>query len=239
MTKKEYNKLYYKNNRNRILKNKQNYNKTILRIRSKEYLSSLSYEEKREKKLLYLYDISLNEYNNMVIEQNGLCYICKEKPEILYVDHNHSTNTVRKLLCQFCNSGISYFKENINYLYNSINYLNSDAMNIHQLDWNMDKQLIKNSLKLYWGNKIEYQKQYKLLNRYGITLQQFSELIVNHKLCFICKQDKKVCIDHDHNTKKIRGLLCHDCNVGLGHLNHNQEIINNCIAYLKGTVNNV
>ena len=45
--------------------------------------------------------------------------------------------------------------------------------------------------------------------------------------CEACgRADRRLCIDHDHDTKKPRGLLCHNCNTALGLLSDNvQEIL--------------
>ncbi len=64
----------------------------------------------------------------------------------------------------------------------------------------------------------------------------------NHK-CKICneldKQNKRLCIDHCHVTKKVRGLLCHKCNRALGQFKENIAIIENAINYLKEAQINV
>ena len=44
---------------------------------------------------------------------------------------------------------------------------------------------------------------------------------------------KKLSIDHCHNTKKIRGLLCHYCNMALGLFKDNTDIMQKAIEYLK------
>lgn len=69
------------------------------------------------------YGITLDDYNKMVEIQEGKCAICGIKFEELHVDHNHSTNEVRSLLCFHCNAGIGHFKENIDLLYSAIQYL--------------------------------------------------------------------------------------------------------------------
>jgi DNA-directed RNA polymerase subunit RPC12/RpoP len=62
-------------------------------------------------------------YEEMYTEQSGKCFTCNNNYDILYIDHNHSTNKLRKLLCRDCNSAIGFLKENINTLNNIIKYL--------------------------------------------------------------------------------------------------------------------
>ena len=56
--------------------------------------------------------------------------------------------------------------------------------------------------------------------------------------CAICKKDrnifkKRLCVDHCHSTGKIRGLLCTNCNQGIGHLKDDLNIIKSAIRYLE------
>lgn len=44
----------------------------------------------------------------------------------------------------------------------------------------------------------------------------FDEMILNRGgMCDICGKDAKLCVDHDHKTGVVRGLLCIDCNTAL------------------------
>ena len=84
----------------------------------------------REKKLIKSYGITLKEYDNMLLEQNGVCAICEnENPPnsgSLAVDHNHTTGEVRGLLCIMCNRGLGNFYDNIQNLSCAIQYLSKD-----------------------------------------------------------------------------------------------------------------
>ena len=75
----------------------------------------------------------------------------------------------------------------------------------------------------------EYRKKYPDRTRatnwkvkYGITSDQFySKLKNQNNKCAICERDMDVygkifCVDHNHNTGEVRGLLCDPCNYGLG-----------------------
>lgn len=52
--------------------------------------------------------------------------------------------------------------------------------------------------------------------RYGLTDVKYQEMmLVQNKLCAICKEKFPRCVDHDHKTKKVRKLLCDRCNFGM------------------------
>jgi len=58
----------------------------------------------------------------MVQEQNGLCAICCVAPAT-HVDHCHETKKIRGVLCNNCNVGLGFFKDNVSSLQNAIKYL--------------------------------------------------------------------------------------------------------------------
>lgn len=50
--------------------------------------------------------------------------------------------------------------------------------------------------------------------------------------CSICGKTKRLCVDHDHNTGKIRGIICLNCNVFIGRL-ENREMMKRYEEYLN------
>ena len=82
------------------------------------------------------------------------------------------------------------------------------------------------------------------LRAYGITASAYAALIARQGgLCAICHvvfddagdRSHRICVDHDHETGENRGLLCHNSNVGLGHLGDGDiPRISSAIAYLLG-----
>ena len=74
------------------------------------------------------YGITLEDYDRMIEDQNGVCAICggiNINGRRLGVDHNHETGEIRALLCNYCNHIIGDAKENIIILQSAINYLKS------------------------------------------------------------------------------------------------------------------
>ena len=73
-----------------------------------------------------------------------------------------------------------------------------------------------------------------LKGRYGLDIEQFTELLKaqDHK-CAICGDETILCVDHDHKTGEVRGLLCHPCNLALGKLKDSIPNLKNAIRYLS------
>ena len=71
--------------------------------------------------------------------------------------------------------------------------------------------------------KVIASRRRTLLREYGLTVESFSEMLANQSgRCGICKvlfsKKKRINVDHCHDTKVVRGLLCTGCNVSLGHI---------------------
>ena len=73
------------------------------------------------------FNITVEDYNTMFLEQGGCCAICKKHQSnfkrSLHIDHDHSTGKVRGLLCFACNSAIGKFEESEEIINNSLEYL--------------------------------------------------------------------------------------------------------------------
>lgn len=82
----------------------------------------------RAGRLKRLYGLSLSDYDAMLIAQNGKCAMCgttdpKSKTGDFAVDHDHSTNRVRELLCNPCNTGLGFLRDDPKILAAGIAYL--------------------------------------------------------------------------------------------------------------------
>lgn len=84
----------------------------------------------RNRTYKYKYGITLEEYENLFISQDGRCAICKEEqPDMnLAVDHNHETDEIRGLLCDRCNRGIGFMRDNPDLLIKAASYLMVDEL---------------------------------------------------------------------------------------------------------------
>lgn len=107
---------YYYRNRELILEKKKNQH-TETKDRLKDIKRNNSYKRN--------YDFSLQEYDLMLKKQNNKCAICgcEKEDNIFHVDHCHLNGKVRGLLCNLCNSGLGYFRDNAEILQSAIYYL--------------------------------------------------------------------------------------------------------------------
>lgn len=78
-----------------------------------------------------------------------------------------------------------------------------------------------------------YRREYDVAYRYGISSEQLGEMSDEQGgLCAICRALPAKCIDHDHETGEIRGLLCPSCNTGLGYFKDDPTLLRSAIEYL-------
>ena len=87
-------------------------------------------------------------------------------------------------------------------------------------------------------------RKYHLKKRYNITQQEYETKLASQDYkCAICGKDAldnrrgnkidPLHVDHCHETNKLRDLLCHACNSGLGQFKDNIEILQKAIDYLS------
>lgn len=91
-----------------------------------------------------------------------------------------------------------------------------------------------------------------LRRRYGITLDEYNALLAEQGgVCAICGEPPRIysspggrrrqgrqvrprlVVDHDHTTGKVRGLLCHPCNSGIGNLKDDVATVRAALDYLE------
>jgi hypothetical protein len=166
------------------------------------------------------------------------CSRCKaQKPTLEFNKHGGTKDGLQKH-CKSCR--LEYRKNNKEKI--------AKTNKIRLLD---PKNAIKNRNRAKLWNKNNPEKRRIIIQknhykrRYGLTLEQKQFLIDSQdSKCAICKNDLKsthdVCVDHDHKTEIVRGILCRKCNLGIGHLNDSTDILKSAIMYLnkyKGEAN--
>jgi len=119
--------------------------------------------------------------------------------------------------------------------------------------------LEKEKRKVYYQKNCQVVKNYQKLRRienpdidtiknlkkYGLSLEQYKEMsLKQNNTCAICNSPetatlkkngkiKKLSVDHNHITNKIRGLLCINCNRGIGSFKDDVEKLKRAILYLE------
>lgn len=84
------------------------------------------------------------------------------------------------------------------------------------------------------------QRKYRLKREFELTLEQYNDLFQKQQgRCAICgvhqsKINKALAVDHSHRNNKIRGLLCMNCNRGIGLLKDDPSILQRAMIYLRG-----
>lgn len=101
----------------------------------------------------------------------------------------------------------------------------------------------KTSRKRYRENH----KANQLKAKYGITVEDYQSMFDSQGgVCKLCGQEettrisrgdgiRSLAVDHDHNTGKVRGLLCHQCNVVLGQYEKHKDLFPKFQEYLDST----
>lgn len=85
----------------------------------------------------------------------------------------------------------------------------------------------------------EYKRRYLLQSNYGITPKEYDEMLAAQDgVCACCRTSdpgggrSNFCVDHCHETGRIRGVLCNTCNTAIGMLGDTVESIDRVAAYM-------
>jgi len=97
-------------------------NRAYIQAYKKQY--ALDHPEKiKESGLKKMYDLTLDQYNAMLVTQNNLCAVCGEAMDKPHVDHCHDSGKVRGLVHRHCNTLLGFARDRIDILQGAINYL--------------------------------------------------------------------------------------------------------------------
>lgn len=169
-----------------------------------------------------------------------ICKTCKieKSDDNFYIDPRYKSGHAPE--CKSCK--VEYRKQ-WNKIHKESNNLKSRMYDLAH----PEEKRIRNK-NYYEKNKeksLAYSRIYSRNKTYGIT-EEIYNTILNKQGggCAICglketavgkitKRVKPLSVDHDHNTGKIRGLLCEKCNHGLGWFMDNKELLINAVNYLE------
>lgn len=96
---------------------------------------------------------------------------------------------------------------------------------------------VKEWVRLNPEKRYAQQRRWGYKRRYGITVADYDRMFTEQGgKCAICRGDscyENLAVDHDHKTGAIRGLLCQNCNAGIGNLKDDPLVLEAAIAYLR------
>jgi hypothetical protein len=157
------------------------------------------------------------------------CLICLHARP-LHVDHDHSTGEIRGLLCFRCNGALGQFRDDSEVMRRAVDYL--ERMPV--LSRPPQTTSRESSRETTRGQRKSL-RHYRLTQRYRIGERDVERLIERQGgLCLICRKTAPTAVDHDHVTAAVRGILCGDCNTGMGQLRDNPWVLRRAIEYLTG-----
>lgn len=115
-----------------------------------------------------------------------------------------------------------------------------------EADFNPDRNLCKtcgNERVRIWreNNPAKYKDHGvigHLRRRYGLTLEAYNLLLLSQgNVCAVCrntcKTGTRLSVDHDHETGRVRGLLCRQCNVCIGNAQNSPTLLRSLAVYLE------
>ena len=113
---------------------------------------------------------------------------------------------------------------------------NLENLRVYQKKYYQDhkKELVEYARQYKASHKKEYRSK-NMERSYGITLEEYNKMVKNQNgKCAICGTSPKetLTIDHDHNTGKVRQLLCRFCNAALGLAKEDINILESMIKYI-------
>lgn len=100
----------------------------VLKTRKKKYAADPEFhkrdlERKRTLQRATKYGLSVAEVREKIAAQGGCCKICKVQTDRLHIDHNHTTDQVRDMLCTNCNTALGSLREDEEIMKNMIRYV--------------------------------------------------------------------------------------------------------------------
>lgn len=111
---------------------------------------------------------------------------------------------------------------------------------VYQKAWSeRNRPRLREMSREYYQNRKDVVRDQNLQKNVGITLNEYySMLIIQNYVCALCYSDsgikgKLFAVDHNHETGKIRGLLCRGCNVGIGNLKDDPDLLNRAVGYIR------
>ena len=101
---------------------------------------------------------------------------------------------------------------------------------------------LRKKLKQQKQDPVGYKERARnhVLLKYGITNHQFNYILaLQGGGCRLCASDKRLCVDHNHRTGEIRGILCWACNAALGKFHDDAAMLHKAANYVEDCHGNI
>ena len=86
----------------------------------------------------------------------------------------------------------------------------------------------------YYQKNKDRSRNSSLVRAYNLTLEQYDAMFAEQEgKCYLCGLAKRLAVDHNHTTGKVRRLLCSECNTGLGKFNDDPALLQKALDYLE------
>lgn len=184
-------------------------------------------------------------------QDKKICGNCKQVLHISYFNKQENGRYGLESYCKSCKSHLLNKKrENINPYFKKCRVCGIEAKSINDLSlfsksnrnkFGRDNICLECKNKANRDISLKY-KETKIFKKFGITKKEYDDMVLSQEnKCAICCKDKKdfngrgnnFHIDHCHSSGKVRGLLCSNCNTGLGQFKDDIMSLENAIKYLK------
>ncbi|MCO5997109.1 endonuclease VII domain-containing protein [Actinoallomurus rhizosphaericola] len=199
------------------------HNKTMAEIKAKKHGSTRSYHLQRR------YGMTEREVEELAQRHGDVCLICLRR-RALHVDHDHATGEVRGMLCFTCNGALGQFKDDALVMRRAVDYLEGRLVEPVQ-----PRRAARRS-----KGAAKSRRHYRLMQKYGIGADEVERLVERQGgVCPICRAAEPAHVDHDHVTGAVRGILCGDCNTGMGQLRDDPWLVRRAIEYLTGGLSGI
>ncbi len=176
-------------------------------------------------------------------EGNKWCYLCYQNKLLTEFHKDKSSTTGRAKNCKKCANEVMVE------LRSTPTGAETNRKNVAKWrEANPEKQSALNEAKREKYNSCEeYSQTYRkrAVLKYGISIEEYDRMLeAQGNVCAICKLPERatnkrsgrvhnLAVDHCHDSGKVRGLLCSNCNTAIGLLKENADLFQSAVNYLK------
>lgn len=168
-----------------------------------------------------LADKSVENYSKCRSSKDGLQYTCKDCQKIKWKNYYSRDDKKEFLKIKAQN----YYRDNKDKINNDKDKLKERS----------DKYRKNRPSERVVADNLRKRREH-LYKKYGLTIEEYNEMFLSQSgRCSICNKesDKTLVVDHCHKTGKVRSLLCNKCNLTLGYVSDDTQILNKMINYLN------